>query len=323
MHYLILLLPIFAFGFNPKPLENYTHEVGFNNKALIILKGEREIFSKFYEGNKSTKHLLWSMSKSISSLLFGIAEDKGLISKEAKIDSIFTTHHKYSLKELLYMSSGIEWAEVYDKSPFNSDVVRMLYIERKKSIKDYSLSLDLKKEKDFSYSSGDTNIFMAALNKKLKDEDKAIFPWKWLFDPMGIDAIFERDGQGVFIGSSYVYMSSVDLLKIGKLILNDGRYKSKQLISNSYLKFATKINPFSQRKCDHQMSYGAQFWLNQKCEGQKPLKDVPEDAIALLGYEGQSLFVIPSLDLIVLRLAKDKKKLSLNSYIASVIEGLK
>ena len=191
MHYLVLLIPILAFGFNSKPLESYTNQSGFNNKALVVIQGEREVFSKFYEGNKSTKHLLWSMSKSISSLLFGIAEDKGLVSRDSKINEIFKTNHNYSLKELLFMSSGIDWAEVYDKSPFNSDVVRMLYIERKKSILDYSLSLALKKEKDFSYSSGDTNILMAALNKKVPNKDKSTFPWKWLFEPLEIDAIFE------------------------------------------------------------------------------------------------------------------------------------
>lgn len=320
MKYIILLFPLICFAFNSSPLLEYTSKEGFNNKSLVVIKSGKVVFSKYFEGDKDTKHLIWSMSKSISSLLFGIAESKSLISRDENIKKYFKTDHNYTLKELLYMSSGIDWKEIYDKSPFNSDVVRMLYIERKKSVAKYALALPVLDTKKIHYSSGDTNIFMAAVREVVKDP---AYPWSYLFDPLGVDAIFEKDKEGTFMGSSYVYISSDGLIKIAKLILNNGQYKGKQIVPAEYIKFATTINPYSKAKCEHQMSYGAQIWLNQKCENKIPLPNAPLDTITLLGYQGQSVFIIPSKELIVVRLAKDSKSVSLNDYIGSVLEGLK
>lgn len=320
MKYIILLLPLISFGFDPSFMLKYTANEGFNNKSLVVIKSGEVVYSRYFEGDADTKHLLWSMSKSISSLLFGIAESKNIISREDKIKKYFKTDHNYKLKDLLYMSSGINWKEIYDKSPFNSDVVRMLYIERKKSVANYALSLSQSNKQSIHYSSGDTNIYMAAIGQKANDP---LYPWTFLFDPLEIDAIFEKDNDGTFLGSSYIYMSSDGLIKIAKLILNKGLYKNKQIIPAEYINFATTINPYSQVKCEHQMSYGAQIWLNQKCENRIPLPNAPLDTITLLGYQGQSVFIIPSEDIIVVRLAKDLKSVSLNKYIESVLMGFK
>ncbi len=318
MKYIILILPLFVFAFNEKPLLEYTSKKGLSNKSLIIIQDDKVVFEKYFEGNKNTKHLVWSMSKSISSLLFGIAESKKHINKEELISDFFKTKHNYKLIDLLYMASGINWKEVYDKSPFNSDVVRMLYIERKKSVADYILSLNTYPKQEFNYSSGDTNLFMAALASRVPN--KLTYPWDYFFTPLGIDAVFEKDAKDVFMGSSYIYLSSDDLVKIAKLLLNKGKFGKHQVVPKAYMKFATSINPYSKLKCSSHMSYGAQFWLNQKCENRIPLKNVPLDAFAMLGYEGQSVFVIPSMKLIAVRLAKDTKKIDLNSYMDLIIK---
>lgn len=321
MKYILLLYSVAAFSFDSGPILDYTSQEGFATKSLVVIKDGKLVFEKYFEGNKDTKHLVWSISKSISSLLFGIAESKGLIDREEKISNFFKTKHDYRLKDLLYMSSGIDWKEIYDKSPFNSDVVRMLYIERKRSVSKYILSLDTLSQKEFNYSSGDTNLLMSAISKRVPN--KLTFPWDYLFTPLGIDAVFEKDAKNVFMGSSYVYLSSFDLIKLGKLLLNNGRFNSKQIIPKSYVEFVTTVNPYSKIKCSSHMSYGAQFWLNQKCEGRVPLKDVPSDTFAMLGYQGQNVFIVPSLQLIVVRLAKDKLRIDLNSYMKSIIQGLK
>lgn len=322
MKYFFFLIPNLLFAFNASFLESFLAQKGLNTNSLVVVKNSKIFYKK---SNLEKKYLIWSMSKSITSLLFGIAEDKKIIRRDEKISNIFKTKHEFTLKDLLQMSSGIDWREIYDKSPFNSHVVKMLYIERKKSIKDYVLSIDrlAPPGERFNYSSGDTNLINASIASKLDSVQKKLYPWQWLFDPLNISASFEKDAYGDFIGSSYIYMNSRDLLKLGKLILNKGVYLGKRIISEAYLQFATSIAPASKKKCAKQMSYGAQIWLNRSCENRKPLRDAPADTIAFLGYKGQSIFIIPSLDMIILRLANDSFKIDLNAYLGSILKGFK
>ena len=317
----LILLPLTTFSFDHKEVISLISKDKLKTKAFVAIKDNKIVYENFFGSNKKKKFPLWSISKSVTSLIFGALEDRDLIRREDNISIYLKTKKNIQIKDLLFMASGIDWNEGYDKSPFNSSVVKMLYLERKKSISEFVLSKGPYKKKIFHYSSGDTNLINAVISKVVEGDE--LYPWTFLFSPMNISAVFERDLSKNFIGSSYVYMSAYDLIKLGKLIMNKGVYENKRVVSSRYINFMTTVNPYSKLKCGKKMSYGAHIWLNQLCEGKRPLEDAPEDTVAMLGYGGQSLIIIPSLKIIILRFAEDKSSLDLNKYISTVIQEIK
>lgn len=333
-----------SYAYEFKKFETFLFEKpdpGMTTEASVVWHKGEKVYEKFEKGDENTLHLLWSMSKSIGSLLFGIAQDKGFINKDVKIIKYFPQiinkmegekkehYEKLTLSHFLHMSSGLDWNEFYESDPFRSHVVNMLYDKSKDSMAEYVLQTPPRYApgERFYYSSGDTNVFMAALKSALPAELKFTYPWKWFFDPMEMEAIFEQDGSGTFVGSSYAYLKTKDLLKLGQLILNKGKYKGNQIVSEEYINYMFDLSPYQKEgRCleDHYMTYGAQVWLNHKCpNGKVPFKDVPDDLIMFLGHGGQSIFVIPSLEIVAVRIARDKHKaLDKSKYTKMIMEAI-
>lgn len=330
----------------PKDLEQFLFskpDKGVVTEAFVLSHNGKIINEKYETGNSSTRHLLWSMTKSVGSILFGIAQDKGYLDLE---DSIYKYYKKeidlqskkrikalskIKIRHLLGMSSGLAWNEFYEEDPFNSHVVRMLYFESKKSVVNYVLKTPIRYEpgKRFYYSSGDSNLISGILKRALPSNLQKSYPWEFLFDPLEMNATYEVDAKNVFMASSYLYLTTYDLLKLGRLIINGGQYKGEQIVSKKYLDYAVKLNtPMKKHsRClvDSQMTYGAQFWLNHPCEnGKRPFKDAPSDLVMLLGHGGQSVFIFPTQNIVAVRIARDAEKaLDKNKYaklILSLVE---
>lgn len=318
-----------AFGFSPQRLEDFLFKApdkGVKTDAFEVYKNGEKIYSRYDQGSPESLHLLWSMSKSITSLLFGIAESKGLLSREDSIKKYFPKalkRHKgkdlelmssIKLKDLLNMASGLDWNEFYEEDPFNSNVVEMLYLKSKGPMAEYVLSVGPKKKagSGLHYSSGDTMVLTSAMFRAMKGEIKNSYPWEWLFGPLEMEAIFERDGEGAFIGSSYAYLKTKDLAKLGHLILNQGAYKGKQIVPAEYISYATSLSDALKKKgCleDNYMTYGAQFWLNASCpNGKRPFPSVTDKLVMMLGHGGQSVFIFPEQKIVAVRIARDKEK---------------
>ena len=343
--FFILSLYFYSYeSFASQAIENFLFSQpapGVRTEALVIAKEGNILYQKFRHGSPATRHLLWSMSKSLSSFMFGIAEGRGYISREdliykyfpKEIDALESSHAKkmkeLKIKDFLGMASGLNWNEFYEGSPFNSDVVRMLYFETKKSVLNYVLQTPVKHKPGtrFHYSSGDTNVVTAALQRALPQELKQVYPWDFLFTPMEMNATFEVDAQGVFLGSSYAYLTTGDLLKFGQLIVDGGVYKDKQIIPQEYIQYATSLNdPMGKHdRClkDHSMTYGAQFWLNHECaDKRKPFKDAPANLVMMLGHGGQSVFIFPTEKIVAVRIAADDEKaLDKNQYAKLILEA--
>jgi CubicO group peptidase (beta-lactamase class C family) len=316
---------------------------GVVTEAFLVAKDGEVIFQKYEKGSSKTRHLLWSMTKSFSSILFGIAESRGYISREDSLIKHFESElksqskerikkiSKIKLKHILGMSSGLAWNEYYEDDPFNSHVVRMLYFAAKKSSVNYVLqtSIRYRPGTKFNYSSGDSILLAGALKKSLPKELVLTYPWKFLFDPMQMKATYEVDADSVFMGSSYLYLTTTDMMKFGQMILDKGLYKGKQIVPKSYLDYVVGLNiPMKDHgRCliDSHMTYGGQFWLNHPCDsGKKPFNDAPDNMIMLLGHGGQSIFIFPTQGIVAVRIARDTKKaLDKNKYSKLILETLK
>lgn len=325
-------------------LESYlftTPDPGMKTEAFVLRKEGQIVFSRYDHGGPETLNLLWSMSKSVTSLLFGIAQEKGYLKAEDSIYKFYKKEidafpknrkealKKITLRHLLGMSSGLKWNEFYEEDPFNSHVVKMLYLESLGSTDAYVLKTPAKSEPgtSFLYSSGDTALLSGAMKRALPAELRDNYPWAWLFDPMGIQAVFEQDGSGTFLGGSNLYLKTKDLSKIGQLIIDRGLYGGKQLVPSSYVDFAISLSSYMEKRgCleDSSMTYGAQFWLNAACPGgKKPFPSVPETLVMMLGHGGQSVFIFPKHKIVAVRISRDKEKaLDKEKYASLILEAL-
>ncbi|MDT4840764.1 Beta-lactamase [compost metagenome] len=170
--------------------------------------------------------------------------------------------------------------------------------------------LDAEPGKRFRYSSGDTNVLSAALRGMVGEQAYADYPWRALFESLGIrSAVWETDAAGTYVGSSYSYLTARDLARVGLLMQRGGRWGDRQLLPTDWVAF--NRTPFADYQPDPAKPGdavpGGHWWLNAQVRGAaKPWPDAPEDAFAALGHWGQALYVLPSEKLVIVRYADDR-----------------
>ncbi|MEO0604548.1 MAG: serine hydrolase, partial [Myxococcota bacterium] len=267
-------------------------------------------------------HLTWSVSKSFTSALTGIAVREGLLSRSDSICAHYAGLPEAScavtIQDLLDMGSGFTWRETYEgSSPTTSSVLAMLYGEGAADTARFVGSQPLARAPGaaWQYSSGDTNLLAGVIGGPLTGRFGERFPWTSLFDVIGMkSAAFERDAAGTYIGSSYVWATPRDLARFGYLMLHDGCWNSERVLPEGWVAFSTELgDPIQKamvRDPDETLVQARLFWVNQ------PLPqyglDTPwcpsvgQDMFAALGHWGQSITVVPSHELVVVRVADDR-----------------
>jgi CubicO group peptidase (beta-lactamase class C family) len=278
-------------------------------RAILVLHKDTLIAERYASDvNQNTKHLGWSMTKSVLATLIQISKEKSLLKFNDK--NLFPEwkdeRANISIEELLRMSSGLKWEERYDKKSSATD---MLF--NASDIVKIAMEPKIEK-KEWEYSSGTTNILGALLKNKINDQNKYLnLPYEWLYRPIGMDQSFiETDEEGNYIYSSYMYGTARDWVRFGRLYLNRGNWLGKQIFSPDWIDFINKETPGSNGR------YGAHFWLNKR--GVK-WPDVPHDAYSADGYQGQLVCIIPSKDLVVVRLGLST--IDENKLIKNIIDA--
>jgi CubicO group peptidase (beta-lactamase class C family) len=126
------------------------------------------------------------------------------------------------------------------------------------------------------------------------------FPQRALFDRIGIrSAVMETDAFGNFLAQGYELLSGRDWARLGNLYLQDGVWNGERILPEGFVTFVRTLAPAW--KADGRPIYGGFFWLNG--DGAFP---VPADAYYMAGAGGQYAVVIPSHDLVVVRLGHYK-----------------
>ncbi|WP_246048005.1 serine hydrolase domain-containing protein [Leptospira ilyithenensis] len=302
-----------------------TDRKGKRTDALLIIRNGKIIFEQYARNfTKESTHLTWSVSKSIIQALYGITIKNGLIKLDDPGYYHFESlgkdeaHKKITIRHLLNMSSGLDGEEGYESGPLKSSVIAMLYTRGRKDMGEFCSELPLRAEPGTQvyYSSCDTNILSAILKKVYGQEAYEDLVYTKLFGTLGIkDAPFEQDGSGTFVGSSYLYLTARDLAKIGYLYLNDGVWEGNPLLPEGWVDFTRtpapgyKTTPYSEDLS--QDNYTSHWYANTGVPDRgipEPWPDAPKDTFAGLGHWGQMLYVIPSLDIIIVRYGDDREK---------------
>ncbi len=299
------------------PTGEFPDRTGPRTDAVFIQQDGKVIYEKYANNyTLTTKHLLWSISKSILSLLAGIAVDEGKLKIEDSICKYgFDRHCDLRVQHLLEWSSGLEWSETYEEneSPTKSSVLQMLYGEGRDDKAEYVIEKNAEANpgERWNYSSGDSMLLSAVIHHAFKDEPN-YFHQK-LANPLDWNAFWETDRKNHLVGSSYLYLNARDLAKAGELFLNSGKWKNVQIVTPAWLSYSLKPSTARREKSSTNADPigGAQWWLNRTSENNpKFWPELPEDTFAALGHWGQILLVIPSQKLIAVRLGDTRD----NSY---------
>lgn len=141
--------------------------------------------------------------------------------------------------------------------------------------------------------------YLVRLAVEARGEDYHAFPQRALFDRIGIrDAIIETDPYGNFLGQGLAFMPARDWARLANLYLQDGVWNGERILPEGYVDYASTVAPAWE--ADGRMQYGgAYFWVNG--EGGQGL---PTTAYSMRGAGGQSTTIIPSHDLVVVRIGK-------------------
>ena len=163
------------------------------------------------------------------------------------------------------------------------------------------------------YSTGDTMTLSLVLQRAMAGRFGERYPWPALFDPIGATRVtLERDAVATFGGGSYWYASARDAARLGFLLQNDGCWNGTRLLPEGWVQQSTVPNPaFIHKRLDARPTdvYGRLLWLNRavpEADIPKPWPALPDDFYAARGHWGQSISVVPSQDVVVVRFADDR-----------------
>jgi CubicO group peptidase (beta-lactamase class C family) len=141
-------------------------------------------------------------------------------------------------------------------------------------------------------------LIKLALDKR--GDQYLTFPQRALFDKLGIRTmVFETDAQGHFLGQGLAFGSARDWARLGLLYLRDGVWNGERMLPEGYVKFVSTIAPAW--LADKRPIYGGFFWIN----GDETYP-VPREAYYMAGAGGQTTLIVPSHDLVVVRIGHFK-----------------
>ncbi len=276
-------------------------------RAVIVVYRGRIVAERYADGiSKDIALLSWSMAKSFTNALAGILVRQGKLDIKAPAPvpewkKPGDPRGAITTDMLMRMSSGLAWEEDYTDHPV-SDVNRMLFLEPDMAAFAASKRLAAAPDSRWSYSSGSTNIVSRIVRATVGDEAAYLaFPRRELFDKIGMsDVVFGVDASGTLIGSSYLYATARDYARFGLLCLGDGTWKGERILPEGWMAYSTTPTGGAPKG-----EYGAFFWLNKGGPGKpsdRELPGMPTDLYWADGYQGQQIFVCPSLDLVAVRL---------------------
>ena len=288
-----------------------------NTRAVVVLHKGQLIGEQYApEVDQNTPLLGWSMTKSLTSTLYGILYDNGLldINDQTNILEWQNDHRsKITWKHLLQMNSGLRWKEDYADL---SDAVTMLF--NSDAIGQYAQSVpgESKPGSVWNYSSGTSNILSSQMKRFFAShKDYLKFPYDSLFGRLGMYSMrIETDATGEFVGSSYAWATARDWAKIGQLYLQNGIWEGKQIISPEWISFIQEPAQGSDQL------YGGHFWINSGGR----FSNVPLDAYSMNGFHSQRIMIIPSMDLVIVRLGVTYKRgdFDFNEWYEKIIKAV-
>jgi len=292
---------------------------GLNTRALLVVKGGEILGEAYAQGADAQTPLLgWSMAKSLTAVMLASLEYRGLIDLSAPASfNEWANDERAQIRitDLLTMTDGLAFSEEYNPG---DDATAMLFDSP--SAAGYVLAKPLAHEPGlhFNYSSGTANLLARLYQQALGGPVAARSDYEQnIAAVLGFqNAVFETDAAGGFVGSSYLYASARDWARLGQVMLNAGEINGQRLFSAEWADRATQRNG----SLNHP-AYGDQWWRNS---GNPSLRwpSLPKDSFAAMGNRQQLVMVIPSADVVIVRLGWTAGRYPDNENFKRILDAL-
>src|SRR5438552_763264 len=280
--------------------------------AFVVTWKGRVIGERYGEGITAHTPLeSWSMGKSVTATLMGILIKQGVyeLSQPAPIPE-WQGHNdpraKIRIADLLNMSSGLRIKAPqdpdYDPAGTYPDHL-YLYTGRVNSFHFAATRPQQWPPGTVGrYHNTDPVLvnYLVRLAVEKRGEEYLSFPRRALFDKIGVRSmVMETDPYGNFLAQGYELASARDWARLGNLYLQDGMWDGERILPEGFVQFVSTVAPGW--AADHRPIYGGFFWINGN-----NLFPVPTNAYYMAGVGGQYTLIIPSHDLVVVRLGHYK-----------------
>jgi CubicO group peptidase (beta-lactamase class C family) len=301
--------------------------------AAFIVTYKGKIIGEKYgpDITKNTRLESWSMGKSLSATIMGTLINKGVytLDQPAPIpqwQGKGDARAKIRIMDLMHMSSGL-----YCRAPQDPDFDPAagypdhLYLYTG-GVNAFEYAANLPQQYPPNtvgrYRNSDPGLinYLIRLGIERKGENYYKYAQKSLFDKIGIrTVIMETDPYGNFLTQGYEYASARDWARLGNLYLQDGVWNGERILPEGFTKFVSTVaEPWA---ADGRPVYGGLFWINGNSDF-----SIPKDAYWMQGAGGQYVTIIPSHDLVIVRLGHFKGQTvgtkSLNRAFALLMEAV-
>ena len=311
-----------AVGMNSEKLRQaieYAATPAFNTDGLVIIRKGYIVGEAYFGKFKiDSRHQSSSMAKSFTSTLVGIAIDKGLIKD---IDERICRYYpewdcnnqddfrsRITIRHVMTLTTGLQWHEDWSKwDPATNDALKMgqsgrfvKYMAERKGLYEPG--------SHFEYSTGDP-ILLSRVIQQVTGVTALEFARQNIFKPLNIANVdWEKDRDG-YTATAWGLQTTVrDFAKFGYLFLNKGRWEDQPVVSEAWVDKATKTDP-TVKMWD---AYGYLWHVNLPNRlkvNRSPISTdaIPADGFMAEGVLGQNIIVIPSKDLVIVRVANQTR----------------
>ena len=278
--------------------------------GLVVTYKGRILGERYGEGiDIHTPLESWSMTKSLTGTLMGVLIQQGTYElwQSAPVpewQEPGDPRQEIRIGDIMRMSSGIKI-----NAPSDPDYDRDIYADHLYLYTATSNSYEWAATRPQEwppntigrYRNTDPVLtsYLIRLGVEGRGQNYHSFPQRDLFDKIGIrDGLIETDPQGNFLGQGLAFMPARDWARLGNLYLEDGVWDGERILPEGYVEYASTLAPTW--VSDGRLQYGgAFFWVNgQGSQG------LPESTFSMRGAGGQSTTIIPTHDLVVVRLGK-------------------
>ena len=265
-------------------------------KCLLVARDGVLVAEEYFnrDGRDSLYHVR-SVTKSVVSILFGIAVDKGLIRSldltvrdflKDYVDSMSAATGSITIRDLLTMSGGFSWEELRSWDDFNlwvSSADHVVHVLR--------LPMANPPGTQFTYNTAACQL-LSAIFKEATGTRLYNFAVSNLFQPLGIVGArpWESDENLLNYGGFRLSLKPIDMLNIGLLYLNEGQFEGRQIVSAEWVRASTRAQISTGNVMMYGPSYGYLWWIGRYGT---------YDYYFANGYGGQFIVNVPALRLVV------------------------
>ncbi|MCF7923504.1 MAG: beta-lactamase family protein [Candidatus Izimaplasma sp.] len=232
-----------------------------NIHQMMLLHNGSKVFSVNAEGFHQKKENVYSVSKSFTSVAIGILIDRKLLKLDDYVLFYFADelkrykkeYEKLKVRHLLTMTVGQKQDRFIGLTPQHNPIEIFFNTEM----------VDEPGEK-FLYSNY-ASYMLSAIVTKLTNKTLNDFLKEELYDVIGLENIFWPEFKGYTLGATGLRLNVSDMAKFGLLLLNDGKWEDKQIVSKAYLDEASsvQVDTSKEEKALNRYGYGFQFWINK------------------------------------------------------------